>query len=67
MLPSCVHGLPFSIGKGSIAALKGVGKEHNRSRSEHRGAQGSTMVSKREYEKTCKDRQVLLHALNDVE
>ena len=25
---TCVHGLPFSIGKGSMAALKGASKEH---------------------------------------
>ena len=31
---TCVHELPFSIGKGSMAALKGAPREHRGSRSE---------------------------------
>ena len=35
---TCVRRLPFSIGEGSRAALKGAPREHRGSRSEHKGA-----------------------------
>ena len=38
---TCVYGLPFSIGKGSMAALKGAVSEHER--------------ATREQERACKD------------
>ena len=38
MARTCVRGSPFSIGKGSMAALKGALREHGGSRGKHEGA-----------------------------
>ena len=55
---TCVRGLPFSIGKGSMAALKGAAREQ---RGSNEGARASTR------ERARRDRPVLVLSLGGAQ
>ena len=60
MPQACVRGLPFSIGKGSMAALKGAASEQRGSKGEHEGAT-------REQERACRDMLTLVPSLGGAQ
>ena len=54
---TCVHELPFSIGKGSMAALKGAASEQQGSKGEHKRAQESTREQRGSNARATRGRQ----------